>query len=62
MQGEDKLMTFTFQEWLAELRLISKTVQQYFYDGDEGDDCWRDSFDDGLTPMEALLEDASHAG
>jgi hypothetical protein len=60
----------TFEEWKTLLAVeLSKAfdLQGGVVDGvqyikDTGDDCWREMFDDGLTPVEAADEEiyASH--
>jgi hypothetical protein len=51
----------TFEQWLS---LLDKEAQSRGVEGsltnDTGADCWRDYFDDGYTPAEALDEDWSH--
>lgn len=49
-----------FQMWMMELRhLIDTKYQMYRGSDDEG--TWRHSFDDDMTPLEAILEDMSYA-
>ena len=56
----------TFEEWkakvAAELSRMTFTIEGARIDGeqylkDTGDDCWREMFDDGLTPTEAANEE-----
>lgn len=56
----------TFEDWLKQLAIeLSKafsleggTVDGAQYIKDTGEDCWREIFDDGLTPAEAANEEA----
>jgi len=61
----------SFTEWLAELeRLMTEWDQQYGnlpygFPLDKSPDngnvlCWRDSFDDGMTPGEAFASDRQY--
>lgn len=56
----------TFDEWkakvAAELARMTFNIDGSRIDGeqyirDTGDDCWREMFDDGLTPTEAANEE-----
>jgi hypothetical protein len=59
----------TFEEWKAQLAVeLSKTfdleggkVNGEQYIRDTGDDCWREMFDDGLSPADAASEEAAEA-
>jgi hypothetical protein len=59
----------TFEEWKAQLAIeLGKTfdiegrpVVGKQYIEDTGDECWREMFDDGLTPAEAASEEAQAA-
>ena len=59
----------TFDEWKAQLIIeLGKTfdiegslVVGRRYIEDTGDDCWREMFEDGLTPSEAASEEAQAA-
>jgi hypothetical protein len=52
----------SFEEWLVELDSAAIALG---YEGSitshTGHECWRTSFDDGITPAEALAEDWSYA-
>ena len=54
----------TFDTWKAQL---ATELADYFkmsmdeatkYIADTGEDCWREAFDDGVTPKEAAAEEA----
>ena len=53
-----------FDTWLNELNAEAARRDyagaNQFWQG-TGADCWRDSFDDGMTPAEALAEDETNA-
>lgn len=59
----------TFEEWKAQLAVeLSKTfdweggkVDGEQYIKDTGDDCWREAFDDGLSPADAASEERQAA-
>jgi hypothetical protein len=52
-----------FNAWLNELNAESKrrgyAGADEFWQG-TGADCWRPSYDDGMTPVDALADDASY--
>ncbi len=56
----------TFEQWKDQLAIeLSKTfdleggkVDGEQYIKDTGDDCWREMFEDGLTPADAATEEA----
>lgn len=55
----------TFEQWKAQLAIeLSKTfdweggkVDGEQYIKDTGDDCWREAFEDGLSPADAASEE-----
>jgi hypothetical protein len=53
---------FTFWQWLGFLDGAALTCGwKYRIVEQTGDECWRDYYDDGYTPLEALTEDCRHA-
>ena len=53
---------FTFEQWLAFLDGAALSGGwKYRIAEQTGDECWRDYYDYGYTPLEALTEDCSHA-
>ena len=59
--------TMTFDQWKSELATELSKIFGFASDEGEryitatGDDCWRESFDDGLSPKEAASEEANAA-
>ena len=49
----------TFEEWIAALDAEARRIGygSGSYSGMTGLDCWRDAYDDGMTPTDALAED-----
>lgn len=57
-------MPMTWEEWRTALseefkRRWGFTLDEY--SGPDNDDCWKEMFEDGLTPREAADEEASAA-
>lgn len=53
---------YTFQQWLGFLDGAALTVRfKWRYGTMTGDEFWIDYYNDGYTPMEALIEDLSYA-
>ena len=54
----------TFPEWLLALNAAAVkrgyTGGERFFQG-TGEDCWRESYDTGMSPEEALIEDETYA-
>jgi hypothetical protein len=52
----------SFNQWLKQLDRVAK---EYGYEESmikqTGTECWRDYFNDGLTPIEAFIEDLTNA-
>lgn len=53
----------TFEKWLEELNTIARA---YGFKGapiveQTGAECWRECYDEGLTPREALMNEGLHA-
>jgi hypothetical protein len=53
----------TFEQWLEELN--AEAARRGYAGADRfwqgtGDDCWRDYYDVGITPADALTEDESY--
>jgi hypothetical protein len=53
--------TLDFQQWLAELDRLS--VEKYEYEEPiskaTGADCWKDAYDEGFSPEDAMQEELS---
>lgn len=49
-----------FDEWFEQLKLEMKKGGNILYDS-EDQECWREYWLEGLTPAEALIEDADAA-
>ena len=66
MTAAEREKTMTFEQWKDQLAIeLSKTfdldggkVDGEQYIKDTGDDCWREMFEDGLTPADAATEEA----
>ena len=54
-------MQGTFTDWLAQLDELARDTLGREIVPITGHDCWRELYEDGLTPAEALEEDRSHA-
>lgn len=53
---------FTFEQWLGfldQVALSNRWKERIV--AQTGAECWRDYYDDGYTPYEALQEDCSYA-
>lgn len=49
----------TFQEWFKEL-LEEGTKLEYPFVNENDPECWKDYYDSGYSPYDAILEDMSH--
>lgn len=50
-----------YQEWLKELKEIAVREFQYVSENDIDAEAYRDYYDEGYSPKEALLEDWTYA-
>lgn len=51
-----------FEQWLGFLDGAALTCRwKYRIAEQTGEECWKDYYDDGYTPLEALTEDFGHA-
>ena len=58
------MIKMTFEEWCGQLNrlafLMGMKGSQSFAE-DTGFDCWHAYYDEGLTPVDAMAEDATNA-
>ena len=47
----------SFDDWLVELGNLARKEECSDYVGWTGVECWRDAYDDGLTPAEAWRQE-----
>jgi len=53
---------FTLDQWLGFLDGAALTCGwRYRISRSTGEECWKDYYEDGYTPMEALTEDCNYA-
>lgn len=57
-----ELVAQTFEQYQQAMIIYAKSVQGDNYPGDEyyTQDCWRDHFDDGDSPEDAVISDMGY--
>jgi hypothetical protein len=50
----------TWDEWWTELKALAASPINWDFVGDGNEACWREYFNDGNSPAEALEEDISY--
>lgn len=57
--NQSKNTNSPFEEWIKQVKEVGISYNLYSSDSDVPGDIWRDNYDNGKTPLEAVIEDIS---